>query len=90
MTISPDGNTLYAGTMGEGVFRLSTLSDADFEKMAKAFAPTAVPTKKPVSPPIASKESEEKEPEPESEPPGDLPSKGFCPVSYIPFVAAFL
>jgi len=85
LAISADGNTLYAGTMGEGVFRLSTLSEADFEKMAEAFAPTAVPTKRPTKVPAPDNESVKAEPE--SEKPVDLSSKGFCPVSYLPVVA---
>jgi hypothetical protein len=33
LAISADGRTLYAATRGEGVFRLSTLSQADFDKL---------------------------------------------------------
>ncbi len=33
LDISPDGSTLYAGTQGEGVFRLSTLSQEEFDSL---------------------------------------------------------
>jgi photosystem II stability/assembly factor-like uncharacterized protein len=33
LAISADGRTLYAATRGEGVFRLSTLTQADFDKL---------------------------------------------------------
>jgi photosystem II stability/assembly factor-like uncharacterized protein len=33
LAISSDGATLIAGTHGEGVFRLSTLSQADFDRL---------------------------------------------------------
>ena len=33
LSISSDGETLYAGTQGEGVFRLSTLSQSEFDEL---------------------------------------------------------
>ena len=33
LSMSPDGSTLYAGTQGGGVYRLSTLSQAEFDSL---------------------------------------------------------
>jgi photosystem II stability/assembly factor-like uncharacterized protein len=41
LAISSDGQTLYAATRGEGVFRLSTLNQTDFEDLAPT--PTSIP-----------------------------------------------
>ncbi|OHD74317.1 MAG: hypothetical protein A2177_07705 [Spirochaetes bacterium RBG_13_68_11] len=38
LEISSDGETLYAGTHGEGVFRLSTLNQADFDRIGASSA----------------------------------------------------
>lgn len=49
LSISSDGKTLYAGTGGEGVFRLSTHDQAYFDSLAPT--PTAIPpTITPTSP----------------------------------------
>ena len=37
LAISSDGETLYAGTQGEAVFRLSTLRQADFDRLGASF-----------------------------------------------------
>jgi len=56
LAISSDGRTLYAATEGGGVFRLSTMSQADFDALAPAPTPTPTntpepePTKTPTSP----------------------------------------
>jgi photosystem II stability/assembly factor-like uncharacterized protein len=38
LAISADGQTLYAGTHGEGVFRLSTLGQAEFDRLGASFS----------------------------------------------------
>jgi hypothetical protein len=38
LAISAEGRTLYAGTHGEGVFRLSTLSQAEFDRLGAPFS----------------------------------------------------
>jgi len=37
LAMSSDGQTLYAGTQGEGVFRLSTLRQEDFDRLGASF-----------------------------------------------------
>jgi uncharacterized protein (TIGR03382 family) len=52
LTISPNGETLYAATNGEGAFRLSTLSQEQFDALAPAptpIPPTATPRPAPTA-----------------------------------------
>lgn len=54
LTITKDGETLYAGTTGEGVFRLSTHDQAYFDSLAPtqtAIPPTVAPTSAVTEPP---------------------------------------
>jgi photosystem II stability/assembly factor-like uncharacterized protein len=44
LAISSDGETLYAATIGEGVFRLSTHAQDYFDSLAPAPTPTSPPT----------------------------------------------
>ncbi len=37
LALASDGQTLYAGTQGEGVFRLSTLGQADLDRLGASF-----------------------------------------------------
>lgn len=48
LAISSDGNTLFAGTRGEGVFRLSTLNQTQFDALKPAA--TSTPFSTPTSP----------------------------------------
>jgi hypothetical protein len=48
LAIAADGQTLYAATHGDGVYRLSTLSQAQFDALAPAPTATSAP-----APPVA-------------------------------------
>lgn len=49
LAISSDGETLYAATLGEGVFRLSTKEQAYFDSLQPTPVPTALPLPSPTA-----------------------------------------
>ncbi len=93
--ISADGNTLYAGTEGGGVFRLSTLSTEDWKVLEPTATPmptataTTTPTQLPTTTattlptltaaPATSVPTQE---------PTDQTPRTSCPASFIPLAAA--
>jgi photosystem II stability/assembly factor-like uncharacterized protein len=86
LAISQDGQTLYAATHGGGVYRLSTLSQEEFDAMASEKS-TLVVTIEETTPQVAHTEpvSDSSTPEPEDEGgTGGLPcSVGLVPIAFV-------
>jgi hypothetical protein len=82
--IASDGETLYAGTVGEGIFRLSTLSQSEFDAMApEVVEPAPVAEEPAAEEPAAEEELVQVEEEEPPEPPSGS-TEGACPSSFVP------
>ena len=95
LAISADGNTLYAGTEGGGVYRLSSLSPDDWQSLEPTATPlptataTQTPTTRPTTTelPTLTATSLPAAPTPTQQPPPPT-SRTSCPASFIPLAVA--
>jgi photosystem II stability/assembly factor-like uncharacterized protein len=83
LAIASDGETLYAATSGEGVFRLSTLSQSEFD----ALAPEVVEPAPVEEEPAPAEEEPAQVEEAESPEPPSSSTEGACPSSFVPLAA---
>jgi photosystem II stability/assembly factor-like uncharacterized protein len=74
LELSSDGQTLYAGTTGGGVYRLSALSQEDLDALAPQASPEPTATLAASATPEEPAAAETVNPTPE----GDAPSGGLC------------
>lgn len=83
LAISADGETLYAATIGEGVYRLSSLSQADFDALAPQ--PTPTPEPEPTQTPAPTDAPEVAEAQEPAATEAPAPSgRSSCPSSFAP------